>query len=222
MCISQDKRSLELMKKVTYYSVDQQSLKKMLTDENVVDWSTRFFIAGFPSPHGPILKEVSAHRQVNNRLYTLVHLLYLPDVTHLIPPTFDSDLELRISSLNMSHVDIVNATWKFGGNELGHRIITYLISNFPSCCITDGQGQPVSWILMYDYCALGLLYTLPEHRGKCYAKVLISTMAKRLHTEGFPVYCFIEEGNMVSYKLFKNLGFIEDPSYRAAWFELNF
>lgn len=62
------------------------------------------------------------------------------------------------------------------------------------------------------------MYTLPEHRGKGYAKVLVSTMAKRFHAEGYPVYCFVEEGNVVSYRLFKNLGFNEDPSYRTTLF----
>ena len=132
-----------------------------------------------------------------------------------------SELESRISTLNLSHVDLVNKTWKFGGNKQGYSIVTNLISNFPSCCITDGQGQPLSWILVYDYCALGLLYTLPEHRGKGYAKVLVSTLAKRLHAEGYPMYCFIEEDNEVSYRLFTDLGFTEDPSYRAGWLEFN-
>ncbi|TNM99874.1 hypothetical protein fugu_012907 [Takifugu bimaculatus] len=133
-----------------------------------------------------------------------------------------SQVASRISSLDLSHVDLVNKTWKFGGDEKGYSSITNLITNFPSCCITDEHGQPVSWILLYDYCAMGLLYTLHEHRGKGHAKVLISTMARRLIAEGFPVYCFIEEDNTLSYKAFTNLGFIEDPTYRAAWLEFNF
>ncbi|XP_042337842.1 glycine N-acyltransferase-like protein 3, partial [Plectropomus leopardus] len=172
--------------------------------------------------HAPLLKEVSSDRDVNNQYYTLVHLLYLQDINRLLTPATESEVKSRISSLNLSHVGLVNKNWKFGGNAQGYRNITNLISNFPSCCITDGQGQPVSWILVYDYFAMGLLYTLPEHRGKGYAKVLISTMAKRLHAEGYPVYCFIEENNEVSYKLFKSLGFTEDPSYRAMWMEFNF
>ncbi|XP_075933474.1 glycine N-acyltransferase-like protein 3 [Anarhichas minor] len=217
-----NKRTLEFLKKVTYFSMDDQILRKMLTEENVIDWSTYFLITGSDVSHATMLKEVSSDREVNNKVHTLVHLLYLPDSSHLPTPAADSELESRISSLNLSHVDLVNKTWKFGGNKLSYMNIKNLISNFPSCCITDGQGQPVSWILVYDYCSLGLLYTLPEHRGRGYAKVLVSTMARRLHTEGYPVYCFIEEDNMVSYKLFKNLGFIEDPSYRAAWSEFNF
>lgn len=133
-----------------------------------------------------------------------------------------SQVASRMSSLDLSHVDLVNKTWKFGGDEKGYGTITNLITNFPSCCIRDEHGQPVSWILLYDYCAMGLLYTLPEHRGKGHAKVLISTMARRLIAEGFPVYCFIEEDNTPSYKAFTNLGFIEDPTYRAEWVEFNF
>lgn len=133
-----------------------------------------------------------------------------------------SELESRISSLNLSHVDLVNNTWKFGGDKNSFRRIKNFIGNLPTCCITDSHGQPVSWVLLYDYCAMGLLYTMPEHRGKGYAKVVVCAMVRRLFAEGYPVYCFIEEENEVSYKLFKSLGFTEDPSYRAAWFEFNF
>ncbi|XP_038592890.1 glycine N-acyltransferase-like protein 3 [Micropterus salmoides] len=217
-----NKRTLEIRKKVTYYTMDEQILRKILTEEDAFDWSTYFILGGFDISHAPMLKQVSSDRNVNNRGYVLVHLLYLPDSSHLLTPAVDSELESRISSLNPSHVDLVNNTWKFGGNEQGYKYIETIISNFPSCCITDGQGQPVSWILVYDYCAMGILYTLPEHRGKGYAKVLVSILAKRLHAQGYPVYCFIEEENVLSYRLFKNLGFIEDPSYRAAWYEFNF
>ncbi|KAL3972229.1 collagen type X alpha [Sarotherodon galilaeus] len=219
---TENKRALNFMKKMAYYSMDEQSLRKMLTDENAVDWSTYFMIGGLDVSHAPMLKQVCSDRRVNHKVYTSVHLLYLPDTNHLHMPAYDSELESRISSLNISHVDLVNKTWKFGGDEKGYRTIENLISNFPSCCITDGKGQPMSWILVYDYCALGMLYTLPEHRGKGLAKILISILAKKLHAEGYPVYCYIEEDNVLSYKLFRNIGFIEDPSYRAAWFEFNF
>lgn len=131
-----------------------------------------------------------------------------------------SENELKISSLNSSHVDLVNNTWKFGGNSTGYITIENFIKNFPSTCITDEHDQPVAWILMYDYCAMGLLYTLPEHRGKGYAKVLISSMVRKIRAQGYPVYCFIEVDNELSYRLFKKLGFINDASYKAAWFQI--
>lgn len=216
------KRALESMKIVSYYSTDERVLRRVLMEENVVDWSTYFMFGGFDISHAPLLKEVSSYKEVKCRGFTLVRLMYLPDSSHLLAPAVDSELESRISSLNLSHVDLVNNTWKFGGDKNSFRRIKNFIGNLPTCCITDSHGQPVSWVLLYDYCAMGLLYTMPEHRGKGYAKVVVCAMVRRLFAEGYPVYCFIEEENEVSYKLFKSLGFTEDPSYRAAWFEFNF
>uniref|UniRef100_A0A3P9BP87 Glycine N-acyltransferase-like protein n=1 Tax=Maylandia zebra TaxID=106582 RepID=A0A3P9BP87_9CICH len=207
----ENKRASIFMKKVTYYSTDEQSLRKMLTDENAVDWSTYFMIGGLDVSHAPVLKQVSCDRRVKYKTDILVHLLYLQDTNYLHMPAIN-----RYNLKSICHMKY------FGGDEKGYRKIENLISNFPSCCITDSQGQPVSWILVCDYCALGMLYTLPEHRGKGYAKIVISTLAKKLHAEGYPVFCYIEEDNVLSYKLFKNMGFIEDPSYRAAWLEFNF
>ncbi|KAK3553961.1 hypothetical protein QTP70_017454, partial [Hemibagrus guttatus] len=126
---------------------------------------------------------------------------------------------LRVSSLNESHVALVNSTWKFGCGDLSDRFIREMIMNYPSCCVLDSEGRPVSWILTYASGAMGMLYTLPEYRQKGYAKALVKTLAKKLHSEGYPVYCFIELENQASYRLFTSLGFTADPSYRATWFE---
>lgn len=126
-----------------------------------------------------------------------------------------------MSSLNESHIPVVNETWKFGKGEYSVKFLKNIIRYFPTCCILNENSQPVAWILTYNYCAMGMLYTQPDHRRKGYAKLLISTMSKRLHTQGYPVFCFVEEENQLSYRLFKSLGFEEEPSYRAAWFHFN-
>ncbi|KAG1935942.1 glycine N-acyltransferase-like protein [Pimephales promelas] len=210
-------RAKDFMKKVTLYSTDEEVMRRMLTVENAIDWSTYFLIGGCDVRHSPMLEEIAASRGVKMKGFSLVHLM-ISDPSNL-PELISSDLETRVSVLNESHADVVNKTWKFGGDDKGYRNILNLISHFPTCCITDENNQPVSWLLLYDYCAIGMLYTLPEHRGKGYAKTLVTTMAKKLHSQGYPVYCFIEECNQLSYKLFTNLGFTEDGSYRAAWYE---
>ncbi|XP_030627900.1 glycine N-acyltransferase-like protein 3 [Chanos chanos] len=217
-----NERALDYMKKVTFFSTDEEVLKRMVSGENAIDWSTYFLIGGFDIQHAPLLREVAASKGVSVRGFTLVHLMTLPDQSLLPPLTTSSIPETRISTLDESHISLVNSTWKFGGDDRGYRNIKNLISHFPTCCITDDNNQPVSWVLLYDYCAMGMLYTLPEHRGKGYAKALVTIMSKKLCSQGFPVYCFIEEDNKLSYKLFSDLGFTEDPSYRAAWFEFNY
>ncbi|XP_051504666.1 glycine N-acyltransferase-like protein 3 isoform X2 [Myxocyprinus asiaticus] len=189
----------------------------MLGVENAVDWSTYFLIAGCDVSHSPLMKEIAASRGVTMKGSSLVHLMTLPEPNQL-PELMNSHL-FRVSVLNVSHVDVVNKAWKYGGDEKGYKNILNLISHFPTCCITDENNQPVSWVLLYDYCAIGMLYTHPEHRGKGYAKALVTTMAKRLHSQNYPVYCFIEEYNQISYNLFTSLGFTEYPSYRAEWYE---
>lgn len=83
-----------------------------------------------------------------------------------------------------AHAGLVHPTWKFTKNEEAVRMIKDMLASFPSCCVPEEEAKPVSWILLS-------LITLPEHRGKGYAKVLVSAMAKRLHAEGHPVYCYM-------------------------------
>ncbi|XP_054655400.1 glycine N-acyltransferase-like protein 3 [Dunckerocampus dactyliophorus] len=221
ICRPDTEKKQDFTRKVAIFSMDEQILKKMLSEEGAVDWSSYFRLGGCDVSHTSTIREVSLNRKVSYHWVASTNLLYLPDSRHLDTPTFDSKLKSRISSLSLSHVDLINRNWNLGGSERTHKNITFLISNLPSCCITDDQGQPVSWILVYECSALGVLYTLPEHRRKGYAKVLIYTMAQRRLAEGYPVFCYITEDNAVSYKIFKSMGFIEDPSYRASSFEIN-
>ncbi|XP_061816084.1 glycine N-acyltransferase-like protein 3 isoform X1 [Nerophis lumbriciformis] len=219
ICRTDPQKNRGFTRKVSLFSTDERILKKMLSEEDPFDWSSCFRLGGCDVSHTTMLKEVSSNRNVNCKCVTVTHLLYLPGSSHLVTPTFDSQLKYRISSLDCSHADLVNRTWKLGGTEQAKNNVTFLISNFPSCCITDYQGRPISWMGMYESLAIGMLYTQPEHRQKGYAKVLVHTMARRLLADGYPVFCYIEEGNAVSYKLFKSMGFIEDPSFRASLFE---
>lgn len=84
---------------------------------------------------------------------------------------------IPISSLDGSQVGTANQTRRFGKTEDTVGMIWNMLANFPSCWVLDADGKPASWILTYESCAMGMLYTLPEHRGEGYAKVPFSTMA---------------------------------------------
>ncbi|XP_006638555.2 glycine N-acyltransferase-like protein 3 [Lepisosteus oculatus] len=219
---SKNERSADFLNKVTVFSKEAEGLRSVLAEHSAVDWSACFMVGGLDVNYATVLKEAAAYRGIRIKLLTVEHLMRLQDPSRLPDLKIDSDTAARISSLNESHVGLVNQAWKFGGGEQSFRLINKLISCFPSCCITDDGGSPISWVLLYDYCALGMLYTAPEHRGKGYAKILVSTIARRLHAQGYPVYCFIEEENELSYRLFKGLGFTEAPDYRTSWYELNY
>ncbi|KAI4884931.1 hypothetical protein NFI96_013224, partial [Prochilodus magdalenae] len=206
----------DLYKGVCIFTKDDVSLKNTLLGTDVLDW-TQYLCLSIDLCHEEALNAVAAKKGVATTRMSMCHMMTLRDPADL--PT--DRLPVRISSLQESHVTLVNSTWKFGSGEFSERMIRNMIQNYPSCCVLDSDAQPVAWILTYPYCAMGMLYTLPEHRRKGYAKALVSVIAKKLHSEGYPVYCFIEEENKLSYRLFSSLGFTEDPSYRTMWCSFN-
>ncbi|XP_060781460.1 glycine N-acyltransferase-like protein 3 isoform X2 [Neoarius graeffei] len=206
----------DIYKVICVFTKDETSLRNMLIGTDVLDWK-QFFRLSTDVRHEEMLKAVAVMRGVPMSKLYVCHVLKLQDPSNL---TMER-LPLQVSSLNESHVALVNSTWKFGMGEFSEKIIRDMIMNFPSCCVLDSEGQPVSWILTYSCCAVGMLYTLPEHRRKGYAKALVTILAKKLHSEGCPVYCLIEEENQLSYRLFTNLGFTEDPSFRITGFKFN-
>uniref|UniRef100_A0A669EGB5 Glycine N-acyltransferase-like protein n=1 Tax=Oreochromis niloticus TaxID=8128 RepID=A0A669EGB5_ORENI len=211
MCKPHVEQNSDLFKDTMLFATDAAVLEEILSKSSVFDWS-KYFCVGTSVSHTEIFKAVASAKGVPCKRVATCHLMTLEDVSRL--PSVDS-------SLDESHIGLVNQTWKFGKDDVAVGVIRNMIANFPSCCVLDAERKPVSWILTYPSCAIGMLYTLPEHRGKGYAKILVSSLAKRNHALGYPVYSFIEEENAVSYRLFANLGFTEDPSYREAWFRLN-
>ncbi|MED6290872.1 hypothetical protein CHARACLAT_017809 [Characodon lateralis] len=217
ICKPQYEQKTDLFKDTMVFANDEAILMETIRKASVIDWS-RYLCLGISLPHMEIVKAGASERNVPNDKLAVCHMMTLDDASKL-PPVDCSGICLN--SLDESHLDLVNQTWKFGKNQGAAGMIRNMVLNFPSCCVLDADGRPVSWILTYVSCALGMLYTLPEHRRKGYAKVLISSMAKRLSGQGYPVFCFIEEENIASYQLFKSMGFSEDPSYREAWYGFN-
>uniref|UniRef100_A0A665W282 Glycine N-acyltransferase-like protein n=1 Tax=Echeneis naucrates TaxID=173247 RepID=A0A665W282_ECHNA len=206
-CLQED----DLFKDLIIFTTDPAALKETIKIPSVIDW-TKYICLGTDFRHIEIFTRMASEKQVPCNQRAVCHMMTLEDVSRL--PSIDSS-GISLSSLNESHIDMVKAKWKFSGKEgAAKSMIRNMIVNFPSCCVLDAEGKPVSWILTYSSSAIGMLYTLPEHRRKGYAKVLVHAMARRFHAEAYPVFCFIEEENIVSYRLFKSFGFTEDPSYR--------
>ncbi|XP_030627692.1 glycine N-acyltransferase-like protein 3 [Chanos chanos] len=207
----------DVFKDICVFARNEDTVRKVLADTNILDWQT-FLCLGVDLCYEEVVWGVAKSKAASGNRVSVCHMMTLKDPSHL-PPTDSS--ALKVSSLNESHVTLVNSTWKFAQEEHSMGMIRNMILNFPSCCLLDTAGQPVAWILTYESCAIGMLYTVPEHRGKGYAKALVTIISKKLFSQGYPVYCFIEEENQVSYRLFSKLGFTEDPSYRATWFHFN-
>uniref|UniRef100_K7FAC6 Glycine N-acyltransferase-like protein n=1 Tax=Pelodiscus sinensis TaxID=13735 RepID=K7FAC6_PELSI len=110
-----------------------------------------------------------------------------------LPPRLDP--AVKLSSLDVSHVDLLNETWRFGGNERSRKYVVNVIRHLPSACLLDATGRPVSWMASDEFGALRHAYTLPQHRGRGYNTVLSNVMAKRLHSLGYPSCGFVAVDN---------------------------
>ncbi|XP_053476458.1 glycine N-acyltransferase isoform X1 [Ictalurus furcatus] len=212
----QRQEKADLFKVISIFTKDETTLRNILVGTDVIDWK-QYLCLSIDLCHEEMLKFVAASRSVPMRKDHVCYMMKLQNPSNLTTERFP----VQVSSLNESHLALINSTWKFGMGEFSERFVRERIMNFPSCCVLDSEGRPVSWILTYASCAMGMLYTMPEHRRKGYAKALVTILAKKLHSEGYPVYCFIEEENQLSYRLFTSLGFTMDPFYRAAWIKFN-
>ncbi|KAG7334397.1 hypothetical protein KOW79_002804 [Hemibagrus wyckioides] len=203
----------DLFKDMCVFTKDETSLRSVLLSADIFDWK-QYFCLSLDVCHVELIRSIAVNRGVPNIRNHVCHTMMLQDPSKLTTERSP----LRVSSLNESHVALVNSTWKFGCGDFSDRYVREMIMNYPSCCVLDSEGQPVSWILTYASGAMGMLYTMPEYRQKGYAKALVVTLAKKLHSEGYPVFCFIELNNQASYRVFSSLGFTADPSCRATWF----
>uniref|UniRef100_A0A670IZM0 Glycine N-acyltransferase-like protein n=1 Tax=Podarcis muralis TaxID=64176 RepID=A0A670IZM0_PODMU len=115
-------------------------------------------------------------------LPTSLSILFLPVISSRLDPSF------TISTLQSSHVDILNETWPHGGNEQSRRFLDNMVKCFPSICILDSNGHPISWSIMDPLGAQIHGYTLPSHRRRGYLAIVMRALSMQIHAAGCPVY----------------------------------
>lgn len=86
-----------------------------------------------------------------------------------------------------------------------------LVSNgYPTLCLYDKHWEPVGWVLQQMTGDIGLLYVVPEHRGKGFGKYLLSAIAKMIcERDGF-AFSFAQIDNEKSCRLHEFIGMKKD------------
>ncbi|XP_047668171.1 glycine N-acyltransferase-like isoform X2 [Tachysurus fulvidraco] len=204
----------DLIKDVCIFTKDKSRLMNILTRTDVLDWKQEMILS-VDLQHEEMIKAVAANKSVPINRIVVGHLMRLQDPSKLKVERSS----FQMSSVKESHAALINSKWEFGTGERTEPLIRNMIRNFPSCCVLDSEGRPVSWLLSYPSCEMGVMYTLPEHRQKGYAKALVTILARKLHSDGYPVYCSINLENQPSYRLLTSLGFTRYLPY--AWFYFN-
>ncbi|XP_035683391.1 glycine N-acyltransferase-like protein 3 [Branchiostoma floridae] len=208
---------------VFLYWTDEDGLRQLLTSRSV-DWTRRLLLVAFPLSGLSVLKEHLELQGVpcpaDEDIYPCDTAYYLHETCSSADKVNGTD-KVSVGPLRPEHSQLVSRTWLHGNTPEAEKYIHYQISTFPSACVYDEEGNPVSWILFNYYGSQGVGYTLPEHRGKGYfqlaSKYLISTCLQK----GFVPFLFIEDYNEPSRIIHKKLGYSWVEAGRCAYIHLN-
>ncbi|XP_069484953.1 glycine N-acyltransferase-like protein 3 [Ambystoma mexicanum] len=199
-----------------YFFKDPGSIPESFME--AFDWTQAFEVQGLQCSLQAMLVNAAQIRQARAEMATLITFIQEKETCVSIP-NLSGPKMAEMPSLSVSHTELVDKTWAFGGSDSSQQYVKTCIENSPSrCLMTNDCRTPISWALTDQYGAIRMAYTLPQHRGKGYAKCIISSLSDELRQGGFPVYCHVEEDNTSSKALFKSLGFIEVISAKLLWF----
>ncbi|XP_060128074.1 glycine N-acyltransferase-like protein 3 [Zootoca vivipara] len=167
------------------YYWDLDVYRRLLLDTDAINWKQTFRLYGNQNGIYDVSKDAAAAKKI--------HLTAIPHFTYLNPnpdkmPQRQLDPGFTISTLKSSHVDILNETWPHGGNEQSRRFLDNMVKCFPSTCILDSNGHPISWSITDPLGAQIHGYTLPSHRRRGYLAIVLRAWAMQSYVAGCPVY----------------------------------
>ena len=127
---------------------------------------------------------------------------------------------LFVKPLGPEYANFINDNWKFKSDTSFLWIQSQCQNNmafgtFTTLDTDDEFKEPNSWIMAYTHCALGLLKTKDEWCGNGCAKACIKSLSNHLLKFGITPFCFIEDFNQGSMKLFEKLGF--EKTHDCSW-----
>ena len=119
---------------------------------------------------------------------------------------------LKISSLDVSHAELVDRHLPYGGTQESVSHVRACIRHLPNVCVTDDREQPVSWMLSDELCELRMAYTSPGHRRDGHLMALSAALMRKVSAMGLPVYCHVNRENYPAVSAVTSLGFSRCPS----------
>ncbi|KAL8182969.1 UNVERIFIED_CONTAM: hypothetical protein K2H54_010061 [Gekko kuhli] len=180
--------------------------QQLAKDTDAIDWSQEFLLQGLQEGVYQTSQALAAVKHFSAELVSRTRVFVLPKPLNLSAGTPTAGSELQFSSLDVTQAPLLNDTWSVGGTEQSLQYLTQLISSFPSSCLLDAGGRPVSWVLLDQFGCLTHAYTLPAHRGKGCIQQVIAALARKLEKTDHPVYGDVLEDNTSMKRALQCLG----------------
>uniref|UniRef100_K7F336 Glycine N-acyltransferase-like protein n=1 Tax=Pelodiscus sinensis TaxID=13735 RepID=K7F336_PELSI len=200
---------------------DLGAYQALLGSAGAINWSQTFCIYGLQDGVYKTSRDIAKDKGLQLEAYKYFTYLHpepstmpeIRDMTALRPPALvGRDSTMRLSFLDISHTNLLNETWPYGGTKQSWQYLANLVLYFPSFCLLNASSHPVSWSLLDPFGAMVHGYTLPQYRGRGYMQVVITETAKQMHAQGYPIYDLVEPENQPIQKLQESQGFQRQPS----------
>ncbi|XP_030418091.1 glycine N-acyltransferase-like protein 3 [Gopherus evgoodei] len=189
----------------TAFYRDEGTCRALLGNSRTINWDQRMAVpAGLQDGVYETIRDITRARGLEMETYSYRPLLH-PDPPAM--PQYRPEKGLRLAPVSPTHAMLLRDTWMFGENSWSLRYLNLLIRHFPSACLLDPEGTPISWSLIDPLAALTHGYTLPEHRGQHHPRAVVGMLAAQLHACGFPVYTRVLPHNEPSLHTLQRLGF---------------
>jgi len=125
------------------------------------------------------------------------------------------DQKYRVEKISQEHATLVDNNWKFR-NSLSMQMVEGLIQQEKLLGLfLPDANEPVSWITIYSYGSMGMLFTREDYRRRGLAKILVKAARDYTRSLGLVPYVHVENDNTVSARFFDQLGFTKDQY--AVW-----
>ena len=99
--------------------------------------------------------------------------------------------------LQADQAGVVNSVWEYR-DASSEEYISYLISHYPSMCISNPAGQPVTWATTHPCHAAAMAWTVPEEHSKNLASYMSHLLAYEMLKRGNTLYAWINYKNTAS------------------------
>ncbi|MBN3326187.1 GLYL3 protein, partial [Atractosteus spatula] len=197
----------------TMFTKDLENLRAMLMDDRVIDWTQDTIVRGIPDTYCDLIKEVATSSGMEVKEFKDYSLM-----VHHNPESIlhnESDPTLKISSLQVSHAELVVKPFAYSGNDLTLSHVRSCMQHLPSACILDDSGNPVSWCFSDELCEMRMAFTLPEYRRAGYMKTVFTALIKQIHAMGLPIYGHVAEENTAAINMFTSFNYTFVPGKHA-------
>ncbi|XP_061427294.1 glycine N-acyltransferase-like protein [Lethenteron reissneri] len=183
---------------------------------NVVEWKEPFMLEGVDADFQECINDMAAKKDV--RVSRQSDYYYMATTNE--PDTLrirKSELDLEMSTLNTSHVELVWNSWTHRGEPDSLSLIQACISKgLPNSSVLDGSGNPVAWLLTHLNGSIAFGYVKPDYRRKGLLHKCMAALLDKCHGDA-PIYGYVHEENTASLQFATEIGFSMLYGRRYVW-----